>query len=106
MNFSKGSIIFANRLRKQVSNRNMAHHKSAIKRIRQSAKRRLRNRYKKTTMRSMIKKLRATEQKAEAEKMLPSVLSNIDRVAKANIIHKKTASNYKSKLTKYVNGLA
>ncbi|MEM6807522.1 MAG: 30S ribosomal protein S20 [Bacteroidota bacterium] len=84
----------------------MAHHKSAIKRIRQSAKRRLRNRYKKTTMRSMIKKLRATSDQGEARQLLPTVISNIDKVAKANIIHKKTAANYKSKLTKYVNGLA
>lgn len=53
----------------------------------------------------MIKKLRSTTDKSEAEKLLPSVLSTVDKVAKVNIIHKKTASNYKSKLTKYVNSL-
>ena len=84
----------------------MAHHKSAKKRIRQNEKRRLRNRYKKTTMRTLIKRLRATSDKAEAEQMLPKVFKTIDKVAKSNIIHKNTAANYKSKLTKYVNGLS
>jgi len=69
----------------------MAHHKSAKKRIRQSAARRLRNRYKKTTMRTYVKRLRATTDKAQAEEMLPKVISIIDRVAKVNIIHKNNS---------------
>ncbi|WNJ21081.1 30S ribosomal protein S20 [Pontibacter sp. G13] len=84
----------------------MAHHKSAKKRIRQNAKRRLRNRFKKATMRTAIKRLRLETDKGEAEKMLPSVVSTIDRVAKTNLIHKKNAANLKSKLTKHVNKLA
>ncbi|MEZ4772988.1 MAG: 30S ribosomal protein S20 [Bacteroidia bacterium] len=84
----------------------MAHHKSAKKRIRQNAKRRLRNRYKKTTMRTVIKRLRTTTDKAEALGMLPKVISTIDKVAKSNIIHKNTAANMKSKLTRHVNALA
>ena len=84
----------------------MAHHKSAKKRIRQSEKRRLRNRYKKVKMRTLIKQLRATTDKGEAEKLLPEVHSTIDRVAKSNIIHKNTAGNMKGKLTRFVNGLS
>ena len=84
----------------------MAHHKSAKKRIRQNAKRRLRNRFKKLTMRTAVKGLRATTDRATAEDMLPKVISTIDRVAKSNIIHKNNAANLKSKLTMYVNGLA
>ena len=83
----------------------MANHKSAKKRIRQSETRRLRNRYKKVTMRNMVKKLRSTSDKKEAEEMLPGVISMIDRVAKSHIIHKNNAANLKGKLTKYVNGL-
>lgn len=83
----------------------MAHHKSAKKRIRQSEKRRLLNRYKKVRMRTQIKKLRLTTDKSEAEGMLSEVLSTVDRVAKSNIIHKNKAANLKSKLTKYVNNL-
>lgn len=56
-------------------------------------------------MRNMIKKLRASSDKGDAEAMLPKVFSQIDKVAKANIIHKNTAANYKSKLTKFVANL-
>jgi len=56
-------------------------------------------------MRTYVKRLRATSDKAEAQEMLPKVVSIIDKVAKSNIIHKKNASNLKSKLTKYVNAL-
>ena len=84
----------------------MAHHKSAKKRIRQSEKRKLLNRFKKVTMRTAIKKLRLTTDKDEAATLLPSVVSSVDRAAKSNIIHKNNAANVKSKLTKYVNSLA
>lgn len=83
----------------------MAHHKSAKKRIRQTAKRRDVNRYKQVGMRMAIKDLRNTTDKAEAEEKLSSVISKIDRVAKSNIIHKNNASNLKAKLTRYVSGL-
>ena len=54
----------------------------------------------------MVRSLRETTDKSEAEQMLPKVISTIDRVAKSNIIHKKNASNLKSKLTRYVNSLS
>ncbi|MEO0473214.1 MAG: 30S ribosomal protein S20 [Bacteroidota bacterium] len=84
----------------------MAHHKSAKKRIRQSETRRLRNRFKKVKMRTMIKKLQNTTDHGEAAQMLPEVISTIDKNAKVNILHKNTAGNMKSKLTKYVNSLS
>jgi small subunit ribosomal protein S20 len=34
------------------------------------------------------------------------VISMLDRLAKKNVIHKNKASNNKSKLTKFVNGLS
>ncbi|MDA7502113.1 30S ribosomal protein S20 [Chitinophagales bacterium] len=83
----------------------MAHHKSAKKRIRQIAKRRLHNRYFAKTTRNAIRELRAATDKAEAEKSLPKVISMIDRLAKIKILHRKNASNKKSKLTRFVNGL-
>jgi len=83
----------------------MAHHKSAKKRIRQSAVRRLRNRYNGKTTRNAIRDLRSMTDKAEAEKALPEVIGMIDRLAKRNILHHKNASNKKSKLTKFVNSL-
>ena len=84
----------------------MAHHRSALKRIRQNAKRRLQNRYFKKTTRSAIKNLRAVKSKAEAADFLPKVVSMIDKLAKRGNIHRNKAANLKSGLMKFVNGLA
>ena len=83
----------------------MANHKSALKRIRRNEAVRLRNRYQHKTTRNAIKKLRAEEKKKDAEKMLPGVISMIDRLAKRNIIHDNKAANLKSKLAKHVAAL-
>ena len=83
----------------------MANHKSALKRIRQTATRTLRNRYQHKTTRNAVKALRDSSDKKEAAAMLPKVSSMLDRLAKNNVIHSKKASNLKSKLTKHVAGL-
>ena len=80
----------------------MAHHQSAKKRIRQTAKRRVANRYYKKTTRTAIKNLRGMTDKSEAETFLPKVVSMIDRLAKKNQFHKNKAANLKSNLTKFV----
>jgi small subunit ribosomal protein S20 len=83
----------------------MANHKSAIKRIRANASKRLRNRYQAKTTRTFIKRLRGAASKEEAVALLPKVTSMLDRLAKKNVIHKNKAANNKSKLTKFVNSL-
>ena len=83
----------------------MANHKSAKKRIRQIEKRRLLNRYYKKRARTAIKNLRAWEDKVEAEKFLPKVISMVDKLAKKNSIHRNNASNLKSSLMKHVSAL-
>ncbi|MCO5231248.1 MAG: 30S ribosomal protein S20 [Chitinophagales bacterium] len=83
----------------------MAHHKSAQKRIRQTAKRRLENRYYGKTTRNAIRKLQSLTSKDEAETLLPSVVAMIDKLAKRNQIHKNKAANLKSSITKGVNSL-
>lgn len=83
----------------------MANHKSAIKRVRSDEAKRLRNKYQHTTTRNAIRNLRATTDKKEAEKMLPGVMSMVDKIAKKNIIHKNKAANLKSGLTLFVAGL-
>ncbi len=83
----------------------MANHKSAKKRIRSNDKKRLRNRFYAKGARRAVKRLRSATQKEEALEKLPGVISLIDRVAKNNVIHKKKASNLKSKLTRYANSL-
>jgi small subunit ribosomal protein S20 len=84
----------------------MAHHKSALKRIRQNEKRRLQNRYYKKTARTAIKNLRDLKEKAEALTFLPKVVSMIDKLAKRGNIHRNKASNLKSGLMRHVNTLA
>jgi small subunit ribosomal protein S20 len=83
----------------------MANHKSAIKRVRQAAKKRIANRYYKKSARTSIKNLKEMTNKPEAEKFLVKVISMIDKLAKSNSIHKNKAANLKSKLTKHVNSL-
>ncbi len=83
----------------------MANHKSAEKRIRANETKRLRNRYQHKTTRTILKKLKTTSVKSEAEELLKQVSSMIDKLAKKNIIHWKKAANQKSKLTRFVNGL-
>lgn len=84
----------------------MANHKSSLKRIRQTEKRRLHNRYYAKTARNAVRKLRATTEKEVAVEMLPKVSSMLDKLAKTNVIHKNKAANLKSKLASHVNKLA
>lgn len=92
-------------IRKKLIIYSMANHKSALKRIRANEAKRLRNRYQAKTTRTFIKRLRNTEDKAEAQELLNQVNSMLDKLAKKNVIHKNNAANKKSKLTKFVNAL-
>ena len=83
----------------------MANHKSALKRIRSDKAKYLRNRYQAKSTRTVIKQLRSTTNKGEAEELLKKVTGMIDKLAKTNIIHKNKAAHNKSKLTQYVNSL-
>ena len=83
----------------------MANHKSALKRIRQTKTRNLKNRLQHKTTRNAIKTLKDTTNRKDAEKLLVDVTSLLDKLAKNNIIHKNKSSNLKSKLTKHVNSL-
>ena len=87
----------------------MAHHKSAIKRIRQNEKKRIRNRNVTSTMRSAIKKLEQAiqeQRQADAQTLLQKTISIIDRAATKGVIHKNKASRSVSRLTRKVKALA
>ena len=83
----------------------MANHKSALKRIRSNEAKRARNKYQHKTTRNAIKSFKAVEVKKEAEALLPSIVSMVDKLAKKNVIHKNKAANIKSKLTLHVAAL-
>ncbi len=84
----------------------MANTKSAKRRIRNSARKRLLNRFQKIGVKRAIKDLLKTTDPILAKEKLPKVISGIDKLAKKNIIHKNNAANKKSKLAKFVNKLA
>jgi len=84
----------------------MANHAATKKDVRQSTKRRERNRYYGKTTRNAIRDLKVIETKEDASEKLPEVASMIDKLAKRGIIHKNKAANLKRKLTKGVNTLA
>lgn len=84
----------------------MANHKSALKRARQNEIRRLRNKAVKTRIKNVVKDVRAatagqSENDPAAE--LRNAQSAIDKAAKKNVIHPRTAARKISRLAKKVN---
>ena len=81
----------------------MAHSASAIKRVRQNAERRLRNRSNRSRLRSELKKLRQAIDESNAEqvkKLLPATMSLVDVMVKKGIIHENAGNRYKSRLAR------
>ncbi len=64
------------------------------------------NRYYKKSTRTAIQKLRGMTSPADAQKLLPRVISMIDRLAKKNTWHKNKAANLKSSLTRHIAKIA
>ncbi len=81
----------------------MPQHKSAEKRIRQSARRHQRNKANISKMKTLIKKVRAAKEKEKAAEALKIAVKTLDQLAAKGVIHKNKAANQKSKLTKLVN---
>jgi small subunit ribosomal protein S20 len=77
----------------------MANHSATKKDVRQSTKRRERNKFYGKTTRNAIRNLKAAKGD-DAIKQFPEVISMIDKMAKRGIIHKNKAANLKSKLAK------
>ncbi|MCO6431792.1 MAG: 30S ribosomal protein S20 [Deltaproteobacteria bacterium] len=85
----------------------MANHKSAIKRHKQSLKRRARNRNAKSSLKSSLKKVEEAIKagdKAEAKKLFVQAERALASAATKKIIHKGNASRRISRLAAKVNG--
>ena len=90
----------------------MANNKSAKKRIEITKRNRLRNRYYKSSVRTLIKIFfqnletyktsQNLEEKEKLKKILSSIYSLIDKGTKKNIFHKNAAARKKSKLAAYL----
>ena len=90
----------------------MANNKSAEKRIEINRRNRLRNRFYKSSVRTLIKVFfkdleiykasQNLEDKEKVKKLLSSVYSLIDKGTKKNIFHKNAAAKKKARLAAYL----
>jgi len=74
--------------------------RSAEKRLRQSEKRRLRNRARKRAVKKVIKQIRihlAAGEKEEARALIPQLAKAADKAAQRHAFHKNKASRIKSR---------
>ena len=86
----------------------MAQHASALKQMRQSEKRKARNRKNVSQLKTQIKKLRTAVAEGNTEaakKLLPETVGAIDKAAKKGVVHDNAASRYKSRLSRKVTAL-
>ncbi len=87
----------------------MANHPSAEKRNRQRIKRTLRNRTVKSSVRTLVKRVRTaveTKDKAAAATALQIAIKALDKAATKGVLHVKAASRTVSRLTSAVAKLA
>ena len=80
--------------------------KSASKRLRQSQKRRLRNREVRAEIRTRTKKLLNTTAPDEAAEAYRVISSLLDKAARKGIVPPNAASRRKSRLQRYVSKLS
>jgi small subunit ribosomal protein S20 len=86
----------------------MPTHKQAAKRMRQDAKRRLRNRSVKSRIKTYIKKLNEEIEKKDidgAKEVYRTVSSLLDKAAKKGVLHPNTSSRKKSRIARKINAL-
>ena len=93
----------------------MANNKSAEKRIKINERNRLRNRFYKSSVRTLIKVFfkdleaykasKNPQDKEKLQKILSSVYSLIDKGTKKNIFHKNAAARKKAKLAAYLKAV-
>jgi small subunit ribosomal protein S20 len=87
----------------------MANIKSAVKRIRQSEKRRLRNAAVRSSVRTSVKGARAAIEGGQADQAratLVRTIQTLDKAVTKGVIHRNTAARKKSRLTRQLNALA
>jgi small subunit ribosomal protein S20 len=81
----------------------MAHHKSAKKRIRTSAKKKLVNQMAESKIKTVVKKTLASNNKEEIEKLYKEAVAILDKNSAKGRLHKNNAARKKSSLTKHFN---
>lgn len=87
----------------------MANHKSALKRIRSSERRRIRNRIIRGRARSFVKRTRQALEAGDLEaarEWLQQAVSALDKAAEKGVIHRNNAARRKSRLMRAYNRYA
>ena len=87
----------------------MANHKSAVKRHRQSERRRVVNRSKLRRLRSQMKRIHlalSSKNVEEARQLLAPTLSLLDKSIQKGVLHRNAAARHKSSLMHKMNALA
>jgi small subunit ribosomal protein S20 len=87
----------------------MANHFSALKRARQTEARTARNRTARSRVRTALRRVRealASGNREAATQAYSAAVSALDTTVKNGILHKNTASRYKSRLASRLNALA
>lgn len=86
----------------------MANTQSAKKQIRNSYRKWLRNRYVKGQMRGAVRMVRQAIEDgnySEASSLMPRAASQLDKAARKHTIHRNTAARLKSRLMSQINDL-
>jgi small subunit ribosomal protein S20 len=87
----------------------LANHKSALKRHRQSEKKRIRNTAVKSTIKTSVKGVREAIKSGNAEEAvlgLKTAGSQLDRAVTKGVLHRNNASRKISRLTTAVNAIS
>ncbi len=87
----------------------MANHVSALKRVRQTKRKTVNNRASRSRIRGSLRLMREAIQKgdaAAAAEQFRAVTSALDKSVQKGVLHKNTASRYKSRLNARVKALA
>jgi small subunit ribosomal protein S20 len=86
----------------------LANHKSALKRIRSSERKRLRNRTVRSTTRTIVKRARTTLQEGDADtarQAIHEAIRTLDKAVSKGVIHRNNAARRKSRLMKQLAAL-
>jgi small subunit ribosomal protein S20 len=87
----------------------VANHASALKRVKQTKKRRLRNKSCKSTISTTVKKIMASVEEKDADGVktyFKEAVSKLDSAVNKGVLHRRTASRKISRLTKKVSEAA
>ncbi len=84
----------------------MAHHKSALKRIRKSQKQRTYNVFYRKRLKAATREVMESSNRQEAEEKLKAAYSLLDRLAQKKVLHRNNVAHRKSRLSKHVKQLS